>query len=153
MSEIINDQQPKSPEVSVKSKLDFFLWYRKKVQINQKEVVPPFNQRDVWWCSLGLNVGYEADGKNDQLERPVLVLRKFGPDSFIGLPITSTVKDSMFYFPYFVHGVKGSVMLSQPRLLSAKRLNRKMSRVGRGLFKKIGDKYLSLYSPDGGNPA
>ncbi|OHA16778.1 MAG: hypothetical protein A3C79_00405 [Candidatus Taylorbacteria bacterium RIFCSPHIGHO2_02_FULL_45_28] len=80
MNEIINDQQPKSPEVSVKSKLDFFLWYRKKVQINQKEVV-------------------------------------------------------------------------QPRLLSAKRLNRKMSRIGCGLFKKIGDKYLSLYSPDGGNPA
>jgi mRNA interferase MazF len=147
MGEIINDQQPKSPEVPGKSKLDFFAWHKKKIQINQKEIVPPYNQRDIWWCSVGLNIGYEEDGKNEEFERPILVLRKFSADVFIGLPLTSTVKNNSFYFPYSIYEEgKGAIILSHPRLLSAKRLNRKLSRVGRGIFRQLSAEYLKLYS-------
>ncbi len=29
------------------------------------------------WCSIGINVGDEEDGKNELYERPVLVIKKF----------------------------------------------------------------------------
>jgi hypothetical protein len=34
------------------------------------------HEREVWGCSLGANIGVEADGKHDNFERPVLVLMK-----------------------------------------------------------------------------
>jgi hypothetical protein len=35
-----------------------------------------FHEREIWWCSLGVNLGDEQDGKNNLFERPVLVVRK-----------------------------------------------------------------------------
>ena len=47
---------------------DFDKWNIIKKQVNTKEVIRDlfFYEREVWWCSLGLNVGYEQDGKNDE---------------------------------------------------------------------------------------
>lgn len=120
-------------------------WHKKKIEISSKEIVPEFNQRDIWWCSLGLNIGYEEDGKNDEYERPVLVLKKFSKNVFIGLPLTSTRKDSPYYFPYTVHGEEGSILLSHPRLLDAKRLNRRLSKMRGKLFKRLKEEYINLY--------
>ena len=36
-----------------------------------------FHEREIWWCSLGMNVGVEIDGKNFRFERPVLIVRRF----------------------------------------------------------------------------
>lgn len=36
-----------------------------------------FYEKDVWWASLGANIGHEEDGKNKKFERPVLILKKF----------------------------------------------------------------------------
>ena len=57
---------------------DFDTWNEEKKGL---EIVAPdtliFHEREIWWSSIGLNVGDEEDGKNDLFERPVLVLRKF----------------------------------------------------------------------------
>ncbi len=121
-------------------------WHKKKIEISVKEITPDFSQADIWWCSIGLNIGFEEDGKNEEFERPVLVLRKFNKDIFIGLPLTSTRKDSPYYFPYSFDDVQGSILLSHPRLLSSKRLNRRLVSLGRGIFKQIRNKYLSLFA-------
>ena len=43
-------------------------------------------KKDIWWVSVGVNVGFEEDGKNDNFVRPVLVLKKFNNDMFLGIP-------------------------------------------------------------------
>lgn len=120
-------------------------WNAKKGEIEARKTIPEFSERDIWWCSLGLNIGYEEDGKNDNFERPVCVLRKFNKDIFIGLPLTSALKDSSYYFPHTLHETAGSIILSQGRLLSAKRLQRKLGRVSRGKFKELRTKYTKLF--------
>jgi mRNA interferase MazF len=124
---------------------DFVAWTKTKTQLEAREVVPEFTERDIWWCSLGENIGYEEDGKNQHFERPVCVLKKFNKDIFIGLPLTSTQKQNRYYFPYALHETEGSIVLSQCRLLSAKRLQRKLSRMGRGSFSKLKNAYLAQY--------
>lgn len=121
-------------------------WHKKKIEIIQKQIIPDFNQRDIWWCSIGLNIGYEEDGKNNDFERPVLILKKFSKDVFIGLPLTSIRKESPYYFPCSIHGEDGSIIISHPRLLSSKRLNRRLLKIGRGIFKEITNKYISLFA-------
>ena len=58
----------------------------------------PFHERDVWWCSLGVNLGDEEDGKNNLFERPVLVLKKFNNRLAWVIPMTSKHKISPYYF-------------------------------------------------------
>ncbi|PID34747.1 MAG: hypothetical protein CR971_01625 [candidate division SR1 bacterium] len=36
------------------------------------------NMREIWYVSLGNNIGYEEDGKGNDYKRPVLVLKKLG---------------------------------------------------------------------------
>ncbi|MCX6780980.1 MAG: hypothetical protein NT003_02595 [Candidatus Magasanikbacteria bacterium] len=37
---------------------------------------------EIWFCSLGVNIGWEQDGKNETFERPVLVVRKLSRHYF-----------------------------------------------------------------------
>lgn len=92
-----------------------------------------------------MNIGYEEDGKNKHFERPVCILRKFNKDIFIGLPLTSTKKDSPYYYSFDLHDTQGSILLSQSRLMSAKRLQRKLGRVGKGKFSEIRERYRHLF--------
>jgi hypothetical protein len=41
-----------------------------------------FHEGDIWWVRLGVNVGYEIDGKQREFSRPVVVLRKYNQYSF-----------------------------------------------------------------------
>jgi hypothetical protein len=60
-------------------KKDFDGWIKKKKSLHEssKEKAAYFYEREIWWCSIGINIGFEQDGKNEHFERPVLVLRKF----------------------------------------------------------------------------
>ncbi len=124
---------------------DYDEWNGKKKEIENRKGIPEFSERDIWWCSLGLNIGFEEDGKNNDFERPVCVLRKFNKHIFIGVPLTSTEKDSPYYFPHTLHETKGSIILSQGRLLSAKRLQRKLGHMSRGRFQELRTKYTDLF--------
>src|SRR6266446_7685513 len=56
---------------------DFPGWHRQKAQLHAQHQTPTFQEREIWWCSVGVNVGHEMDGKNQFYNRPVLIVRKF----------------------------------------------------------------------------
>jgi len=88
------------------------------------------HEREVWYCHLGENIGFEQDGRGDQFLRPVVIIRKFNNEVFWGVPLTRTQKDLPFYFAFTLQadtGVpieKSTAVLSQVRLIDAKRLRR-----------------------------
>ena len=67
---------------------DFPGWHRHKEQLHAQHHTPTFQEREIWWCSVGVNVGHEMDGKNQFYNRPVLIVRKFNPHIFFGVPLT-----------------------------------------------------------------
>ena len=79
---------------------------------------------DVWWASVGVNIGVESDGKGATFGRPVFVVQVFNRDMVWVLPITSTPKTSPFYHQFEFNGTQQSIALSQIRTISTKRLNR-----------------------------
>ena len=56
-----------------------------------------FEERDIWWCSIGVNLGSEEDGKNKFFERPVLIAKKFNSRMAWVVPITSTNRMHRYY--------------------------------------------------------
>lgn len=96
-----------------------------------------FHEREIWWASLGVNIGFEQDGKHENFERPVLVLKKFNRFVLWIVPLTSTVKDDRHYFTIEYESKQYSVILSQLRLISSKRLLRKVRMVSKEEFTDI----------------
>ena len=105
---------------------DFDTWNRLKKQLNDQAKAPLFKEREVWWCSLGHNIGVEQDGKGAKFQRPVLVLRKFSADQFIGIPSTRTSKQSRFYSFVQTNVDSFNFVLSQARAFDARRLNNRI---------------------------
>ncbi len=124
---------------------DFDSWNNKKKHLEAVDNLRSnFSEREVWWCSLGKNIGDEENGKNDRFERPVLILKKFSRNSVVVIPLTTKGKsDSVFYYK-LLQGENSWVILSQIRLLSTKRFLRKMYKVGRGEFLTIKSKTSKL---------
>lgn len=128
---------------------DFEGWLPVKEQINNEEKAPTFKEREIWWCSIGINVGYEMDGKNRHYNRPVLIVRKFNTRLFWGVPLTTQVKDNPYYFLLDYQGKDGNprkrcVMLSHLRLYDSKRLHDKMGRLSHQDFENVRDALRNL---------
>jgi mRNA interferase MazF len=75
---------------------EFDNWNEQKKCLHKIEQLPMFSEREVWWCSLGVNVGDEQDGKGENFTRPVLVLKKFNRNLFVGVPMSTKIKELIF---------------------------------------------------------
>lgn len=125
---------------------NFDKWNIKKQEINIRNELVLFHEREIWWCSVGVNIGYEQDGKNELFERPVLVIKKFNRDVLWVLPLTRSNKQGGYYYSTSIPESSGSVIiLSQLRLISSKRLLRKMGMISKVVFKDIIKKIISFF--------
>ena len=87
----------------MQQKKDFKKWHEKKAAIHTEGQRVFFHEREVWWCSLGANIGFEQDGKGEKFARPVLVFKKFNKEVFRAIPLTLQTKkkkeNEHFYAP------------------------------------------------------
>ncbi len=101
---------------------------KKKLHRNKKyELV--FHEREIWWCSLGKNLGDEQDGKNASFERPVIVIKKFNSRIAWVVPMSTKMKNGKYYHSIFHNKAEKSVILSQLRLTSIKRFKRFIGKI------------------------
>jgi mRNA interferase MazF len=67
---------------------DFNEWNRRKIIIHEDIARLFFDEREVWFCAFGVNVGFEQDGAGNLFSRPVLIFKKFNREIFWGIPLT-----------------------------------------------------------------
>jgi mRNA interferase MazF len=127
-------------------KKDFDGWNKIKKAINDRVHSWDFfyHEREVWWCSTGLNVAVETDGKPAGFERPVLVVRKFNKDMFWGVPLTGKEKNGPFYLKINHENGASWAMLSQLKTFSSKRLQRKIGMIGEQEFAEVQQRLYEL---------
>ncbi len=108
---------------------EFDNWNENKKGVDLKSGEVFFKEREIWWTSLGVNVGFEIDGKNNLFERPVLILKKVNKNQFIGVPLSSKQKNGYFFtrIKSEDNRVRGTSNFSRVRCFSSKRLLRKFS--------------------------
>lgn len=125
---------------------DFDKWNKQKKKLHMHERAVLFHEREIWWCSLGVNVGFEQDGANELFERPVLIVKKFNRDVLWVLPLTRSEKKNKYHFPLAQNQERNSmVILSQLRLISAKRLQRRMHKLPWKQFQEIVEAVLQFF--------
>jgi len=120
-------------------------WCKLKIVLWDKEDKIIFKQGDIWWCSLGMNLGEEMFGKGEKFTRPVLIFRKFTSNSFLGLPLTKQEKKGTWYAEITIHKEKSWVMLNQARVFDKKRLTNRIGALDNSDLKKVKEQFLEFY--------
>ena len=85
-------------------------------------------------------MGAEVDGKNNNFERPVLVVRVYNKETFLALPITSIEKTDKFHCPVETRIGTVWVKLTQAKVLSTHRVIRKLDLLPENELKKVKDR-------------
>ena len=89
-----------------------------------------FHEGDIWWVHLGVNVGYEIDGKSSDFSRPVIILRKYNQYTFLVLPLTTNARPSKWRVPIGSVAARDAfAVLSQLRNIDSRRLIEKKGHV------------------------
>ena len=117
---------------------DFDGWNESKKKIHNRVDAPFFHEREIWWCSLGANIGFEQDGSGDEHRRPVLVLKGLSKRTFLAVPLTTTIKKHpMRPSVGIVGNEQAHALLSQIRVVDTKRLVRKIGYLNREVFGRV----------------
>ncbi|MEN9582524.1 MAG: hypothetical protein RL641_478 [Candidatus Parcubacteria bacterium] len=123
----------------------FFEWVSLKQKLHEKAQTPPyFKEAEVWWCSLGENVGYEVNGKSKLFSRPVIILKKLSHYVFIGIPLSTKTRDGTWYVSITHRDQNVTANISQLRLLDFRRLSSKNGELDRADFDKIKKRLKAL---------
>jgi mRNA interferase MazF len=113
-------------------------WNIEKKRLNETDPKVFFHEREVWWCKLGINVGYEQDGKNTQYARPVAILKTYSTNAALVVPLTSRDKKGTYYFDLgVVDGREAKAILSQLRFVDKRRLVNKADVINEDVFEKL----------------
>ena len=130
---------------------DYERWHSKKAQINGLAKPPFFHEREIWFCYLGANIGFEQDGSKEEFLRPILIVRKFNNEIFWGVPLTKTQRKpkketSKYYYSFsFLPDITSVAILSQIRLTDAKRLSRHIGVMQENNFTELIKKLKDLF--------
>jgi mRNA interferase MazF len=119
---------------------DYRDWFELKPKIDSASNLLPASPKEgeIWWCSIGMNIGTEIDGKNDLYDRPVLVIRVFNEGHLVIVPIRSNrPSNPSFSTQISFNGRLSYALLSQIRAVSSKRFQRYICTVSPALFQNI----------------
>lgn len=116
---------------------DFNKWNILKRALDRKKVTISFKEGEIWWCSIGQNVGSEIYGKGEYFRRPVLVFKKISDQSCIVVPLTTKGHSGSWYIPLKSGDRQAWAILHQLRLISTYRFDTKISMINKDNFLKI----------------
>lgn len=125
---------------------NFDEWNGKKKLINNTESNRLYSAREIWWCSFGINIGTEQDGKGELFLRPVLILKGFNRDACLVAPLTTSTKENIYRIDAgVVDEEKAKVNISQMKVVDTKRLVEKVGFLEKEVFEKIKKSIKDLF--------
>jgi mRNA interferase MazF len=121
----------------------FDAWNQLKTILHNSDKELYFKERDIFWASIGINIGYEQDGKGEIFSRPVLVVKKYSRNLFLGIPLSTQIKQGSF-FTFELNGNDSNALLVQARIYDVKRLENKIGKISAEEFKRLKIKLKEL---------
>ena len=113
-------------------------WNKRKKKMHNGADAPFFHKREVWWCSLGINIGFEQNGNGNEYLRPVIILRGMSKQTCFVIPLTTSLSDHPLRPPVgIIDGEEARALLSQMRLIDSKRLAKKIGFLDKVIFEQI----------------
>ena len=113
-------------------------WNNLKKNLDNKEKIIDFYQGNIYFMSIGKNIGHEVYGKEKLFLRPVLVYKKLTKSTFLGIPLTSKEKEGSYFFPFsYKKGKKSVAMFHQMRVFDIKRSEYLSGKINKNTFENL----------------
>lgn len=94
--------------------------------------------REIWWCRFGVNIGTEQDGKGKLYLRPCIILRGFGSDACMIVPLTTSSREHVLRIPIGkIEKEEAKANISQIRVIDTRRLVEKIGFLEKDVFSKL----------------
>src|ERR1700690_4239243 len=106
---------------------------------------PLVSERDLWWASLGENIGSEINGNSSRFSRPVLVLRKLAHGFYLVAPTTTQPHVGSWYVHVQFADQKEYICLHQIRTIDHRRLYSKLGQIDTDSFILVKKGFQELY--------
>ena len=118
---------------------DFDKWNTIKKEIHSNDdYLPLYHKRQIRWCRLGANVGFEQDGTGKDFSRPVLILKGLSRHVCFVIPLTTSTKENIYYMSVGnVDGKMAAAIISQVRLIDTRRLDQHIATINKKVFESI----------------
>jgi mRNA interferase MazF len=124
---------------------NFDVWNLKKKNA-ESEDKRLYTAREIWWCRLGVNIGFEQDGSGEEFLRPCVIVRGFGPRICMVLPLTTSLSKHPLRVPIGnVDGKMASALLSQLRTIDTRRLVEKIGFLDKEKFDELRKNARNLF--------
>ncbi|MHB1769610.1 MAG: type II toxin-antitoxin system PemK/MazF family toxin [Minisyncoccota bacterium] len=92
-----------------------------------------------------MNVGTELDGKGDRFLRPCIIMRAFGSDACLVVPLTTSTREHPLRIPVGnVQGEEARANISQMRIIDTRRLVEKIGFLDEHLFQELKKRVKAL---------
>ncbi|HIP11647.1 MAG TPA: hypothetical protein EYG73_02910 [Arcobacter sp.] len=106
-----------------------------------------FNEREILFISMGQNMDFEQYGKGEDFLRPVVVVKKFNKHLFLGIPLSSKIKDSFFFHIIHFKERENSALLLQSKTFDSKRIKYGLAKLSENEFNKLVEKLCEVVTP------
>jgi mRNA interferase MazF len=124
----------------------FFEWFGLKHRLHDIKHMPPLvSEREIWWTSIGENIGSEINGKSALFSRPVIILKKLSHGFYFVIPTTTQLREGSWYVPFSQKGKNMLACLHQARAIDFRRLSSRIGQVDGDDFERIKDGFRKLY--------
>ncbi len=124
----------------------FLEWIGLKEKLHLSlQQAPYVSEGQVWWASLGENIGFEIDGKSNQFTRPVIIFKKLSNGFYFVIPLTSRFRLGSWYVSCNLKGMEQIACLHQVRAIDYRRLYSKLGRLDDLEYKKVKEGFVRLY--------
>ncbi|KKU58619.1 MAG: hypothetical protein UX81_C0020G0003 [Parcubacteria group bacterium GW2011_GWA2_47_12] len=113
---------------------DFDAWNEVKKRTDAEEP-RLYTVREIWWCRFGVNIGTEQNGRGEWFVRPCVILRGFGPEACLVVPLTTSIRIHPLRVSVgMVDGRAARANLSQLRIVDTRRLEKKIGFLEKKIF-------------------
>src|SRR5204862_3084369 len=108
----------------------FLEWIGLKQKLHQGTQTPPLvSAGDIWWASIGENVGSEINGKSRLFSRPVIIFKRLAHDFYFVIPTTTKLKVGSWFVPFRQADRNMIASLHQARAVDHRRLSSKLGQL------------------------
>lgn len=122
-----------------------YRWNQLKYILHVQNSLPKVKENEVWWCSLGENVGTEINGKGELFSRPILIYRKLGLFQFLGISLSTQKHNGTWFVNFRFKNKEQYASLNQIRVINISRLQERMGMIDKSDMRKVVDGFRRLY--------
>lgn len=124
----------------------FLEWIGLKERLHAKIIAAPHvSEGDLWWASIGENIGAEINGKSALFSRPVIVIKKLTHGFYFVVPTTSQLRVGSWYVSFRQNNIQMTACLHHARAIDYRRLSTRLGELDGSDLRRIKEGFHELY--------